>query len=207
MAANQRLLDTRDGNQQVGGALGKAERYLNMASLVAVLLAGVAVALSASRYAARRLDASALLRCLGLSRHQALGMYCLQLAALGLIAATTGALLGWLAQLGLFRLLQGLMPSEVPAGGMTPALAGIGTGLVALAGFALPPLAALGRVPPLRVLRRDLLPVPPSSWLVYGAALFALGLIMWRLSLDLYSLRPCSPGASSPPCCLVACYC
>ena len=185
LAANQRLLDTRDGNQQVGGALGKAERYLNMASLVAVLLAGVAVALSASRYAARRLDASALLRCLGLSRHQALGMYCLQLTALGLIAATTGALLGWLAQLGLFRLLQGLMPSEVPAGGMTPALAGIGTGLVALAGFALPPLAALGRVPPLRVLRRDLLPVPPSIWLVYGAALFALGLIMWRLSLDL----------------------
>jgi len=77
LAANQRLLDTRDGNRQIGGALGKAERYLNMASLVAVLLAGVAVAMSASRYAARRLDASALLRCLGLSRHQALGLYCL----------------------------------------------------------------------------------------------------------------------------------
>ncbi len=73
----------------------------------------------------------------------------------------------------------------VPAGGIIPALAGIGTGLVALAGFALPPIAALGQVPPLRVLRRDLLPIPPSSWLVYGAALFALGLIMWRLSLDL----------------------
>jgi len=143
------------------------------------------VALSASRYAARRLDASALLRCLGLSRHQALGLYCLQLAMLGLVAALAGALLGWLAQLGLFRLLHGLLPSEVPAGGMLPALAGIATGLVALAGFALPPLAALGQVPPLRVLRRDLLPVPPSSWLVYGAALLALGLIMWRLSLDL----------------------
>jgi putative ABC transport system permease protein len=185
LAANQRLLDTRDGNRQIGGALGKAERYLNMASLVAVLLAGVAVALSASRYAARRLDASALLRCLGLSRRQALGLYCVQLATLGLVAAVVGALVGWLAQLGLFRLLHGLMPSVIPPGGITPALAGIGTGLVALAGFALPPLAALGRVPPLRVLRRDLLPVPPSSWLVYGAALFALGLIMWRLSLDL----------------------
>lgn len=185
LAANQRLLDTRDGNRQIGGALGRAERYLNMASLVAVLLAGVAVALSASRYAARRLDASALLRCLGLSRHQALGLYSLQLAMLGLVAALAGALLGWLAQLGLFALLQGLLPNTVPPGGIAPALAGIGTGLVALAGFALPPLAALGRVPPLRVLRRDLLPVPPSSWLVYGAALFALGLIMWRLSLDL----------------------
>jgi len=185
LAANQRLLDTRDGNRQVGGALGKAERYLNMASLVAVLLAGVAVALSASRYAARRLDASALLRCLGLSRHQALGLYCLQLAMLGLAAALAGAVLGWLAQLGLFRLLQGLLPNEVPSAGIVPALAGIATGLVALAGFALPPIAALGKVPPLRVLRRDLLPVPASSWLVYGAALFALGLIMWRLSLDL----------------------
>ena len=185
LGANQRLRDTRDGNRQIGGALGKAERYLNMASLVAVLLAGVAVALAASRYAARRLDASALLRCLGLSRHEALGLFCLQLAMLGALAAMAGALLGWLAQLGLFRLLHGLLPTVVPAGGIAPALAGIGTGLVALAGFALPPLAALGRVPPLRVLRRDLLPVPPSSWLVYGAALLALGLIMWRLSLDL----------------------
>ncbi|WP_412460320.1 ABC transporter permease [Pseudomonas sp. SC11] len=185
LAANQRLLDTRDGNRQIGGALGRAERYLNMASLVAVLLAGVAVALSASRYAARRLDASALLRCLGLSRHQALGLFSLQLTVLGLVASLSGAWVGWLAQLGLFALLQGLLPSAVPSGNLAPALAGIGTGLVALAGFALPPLAALGRVPPLRVLRRDLLPTPPSSWLVYGAALFALGLIMWRLSLDL----------------------
>lgn len=185
LAANQRLRDTRDGNRQIGGALGKAERYLNMASLVAVLLAGVAVALSANRYAARRLDASALLRCLGLSRRETLGLYGVQLALLGTAAALSGALLGWLAQLGLFRLLHGLLPSVVPPGGLLPALAGIATGLVALAGFALPPLAALSKIPPLRVLRRDLLPVPPSSWLVYGAALFALGLIMWRLSLDL----------------------
>ncbi|MBM3109660.1 ABC transporter permease [Pseudomonas arcuscaelestis] len=185
LAPNQRLQDSRDGNRQIGGALGKAERYLNMASLVAVLLAGVAVALSASRFATRRFDASALLRCLGLSRGQALSLFCLQLAILGSLAALGGALLGWLAQLGLFKLLQGLMPAQIPPGGLAPALAGVATGLVALAGFALPPLAALGRVPPLRVLRRDLLPVPPSSWLVYGAALLALGLIMWRLSLDL----------------------
>lgn len=185
LAAHQRLEDARDGNRQVGGALGRAERYLNLASLAAVLLAGVAVALSAARFAARRFDASALLRCLGLSRNQALGLFSLQLALLGLGASAIGALLGWLAQLGLFYALQGLLPAQIPAGGVWPALAGIATGLVALAGFALPPLAALGRVPPLRVLRRDLLPVPASSWLVYGAALLALGLIMWRLSLDL----------------------
>lgn len=182
---HQEIKDARDGSQQIGGALGKAERYLNMASLVAVLLAGVAVALSASRFASRRYDASALLRCLGLSRGEALTLFSLQLAIIGLLSSLCGALLGWFAQLGLFALLQNLLPASVPPGGLLPALAGMGTGLVALAGFALPPLAALGRVPPLRVLRRDMLPIPASSWLVYGAALLALGLIMWRLSLDL----------------------
>lgn len=182
---NQRLDDARDGNRQIGGALGRAERYLNLASLAAVLLAGVAVALSAARFAARRFDASALLRCLGLSRREALALFGLQLALLGLLACLTGALIGWLGQHVLFHLLRGLVPADLPPAGIWPALAGIATGLVALAGFALPPLAALGRVPPLRVLRRDLLPVPASSWLVYGAALLALGLIMWRLSLDL----------------------
>lgn len=185
LAPNQRLEDAKDGNRQVGSALGRAERYLNLASLAAVLLAGVAVALSAARFAARRFDASALLRCLGLSRNQALGLFSLQLALLGITASLIGALLGWLAQLALFNLLQDLLPAQIPPGSLWPALAGMATGLVALAGFALPPLAALGRVPPLRVLRLDLLPVPASSWLVYGAALLALGLIMWRLSLDL----------------------
>ena len=185
LTPHQRLEDAHDGNRQIGGALGRAERYLNLASLAAVLLAGVAVALSAARFANRRFDASALLRCLGLSRREALSLFALQLAMLGIIASCAGALLGWLGQLLLFVLLQGLLPAGVPPGGALPALAGIATGLVALAGFALPPLAALGRVPPLRVLRRDLLPVPPSSWLVYGTALLALGLIMWRLSLDL----------------------
>lgn len=182
---HQRIETAKDGNRQIGGALGRAERYLNLASLAAVLLAGVAVALSAVRFAARRFDASALLRCLGLSRREALALYTLQLAYLGLAASLAGALLGWAAQHGLFFLLRNLVVSEVPPATLWPALAGIATGLVALAGFALPPLAALGRVPPLRVLRRDMLPIPPSSWLVYGAAVFALGLIMWRLSLDL----------------------
>ncbi|MBA1275124.1 ABC transporter permease [Pseudomonas azotifigens] len=182
---HQRIETARDGNRQIGGALGRAERYLNLASLAAVLLSGVAVALSAARFAARRFDASALLRCMGLSRREALLLFGIQLALLGVFASLCGALLGWLAQHGLFYLLRDLLSTEVPPATLWPALAGIATGLVALAGFALPPLASLGRVPPLRVLRRDMLPIPPSTWIVYGAAILALGLIMWRLSLDL----------------------
>jgi len=185
LAANQQLQDAHHGNRQIGDALGRAERYLNLASLAAVLLAGVAVALSANRFATRRFDASALLRCLGLSRREALLLYGTQLLTLGLVASLCGAFLGWLAQLGLIQMLGNLLPPLIPAAGIVPALAGMATGLVALAGFALPPLAALGRVPPLRVLRSDLLPVPMRTWLAYACAMIALGLIMWRLSLDL----------------------
>ncbi|WP_353744040.1 FtsX-like permease family protein, partial [Pseudomonas sp.] len=110
LAANQRIQGARDSNRQIGGALGRAERYLNLSSLAAVLLSGVAVALSATRFAARRFDASALLRCFGLSRRQALTLYSIQLGLLGLSACLCGALIGWLAQYGLFFLLDGLLP-------------------------------------------------------------------------------------------------
>ncbi|MBB3104425.1 ABC transporter permease [Azomonas macrocytogenes] len=185
LAANQSIETVKDENRQIGGALERAERYLNLASLAAILLAGVAVALSATRFANRRLDNSALLRCLGLSQRETLQLYTLQLGILGLLASFAGALLGWLAQQGLFFLLRNLLSSQVSETNLWPMLTGIATGMVALAGFALPPLAALGRVPPLRVLRRDILPVPLSSWLVYGAAIAALATIMWRLTLDL----------------------
>lgn len=185
LAAHQQLQDPRDGSRQIGGALQRAERYLGLASLAAVLLAGVAVALSASRFASRRYDFAALLRCLGLSRALALRLFALQLLLLGLLACLAGIILGSLAQAGLFQLLAGLLPAQIPAPGWRPALLGAAVGMVALAGFALPPLAALGRVAPLRVLRRDLAPLPLSSLSAYACALLALALIMWWLSLDL----------------------
>jgi putative ABC transport system permease protein len=85
---------------------------------------------------------------------------------LALLASILGSLIGWLAQLALFELLAGLLPEDIPAGSLKPFVTGIATSIVMLAGFALPPLIALGRIAPLRVLRRDLLPVAPATWLL-----------------------------------------
>lgn len=184
LRADQRVEGVREGNRQLGNALQRAERYLNLASLAAVLLAGVAAALSANRYAARRLDSGALLRCMGMSRGQLAVFHGVQLLTIGLLASLAGAVLGWAIQLGLFGLLKGLLPPDLPSGGIAPALAGMATGLTALTGFALPPLLTLSKVPPIRVLRRDTLPTPAGTLAIYGTALLALGVIMWRLSLD-----------------------
>lgn len=185
LAPNQQILTGKDGNMPLNNTLTRGESYLNLASLVAILLASVAVALSANQFALRRFDNSALLRCLGLSRRQVLALYTLQLAYIGLLACIIGAGLGWLVQLGLFKLLAGLVSGALPSGGIAPAVAGILTGLITLAGFAIPPLAALGNTPPIRVLRQDIFPTPPRSWFVYGIAITALAIIMWRLSLNI----------------------
>ncbi len=185
LSPSQKILTIADGSKEVSGALNRAQNYLNLASLVGILLASVAIALSANQFANNRYDASALLRSLGMQQKQVLWLYGFELLYVSMMGAIIGAVLGWFAQRGLFFLLQDLISTELPSGGIMPALAGIATGFTVLIGFALPPLAALGRTPPLRVLREDLLPTPLKSFVVYGIALVALFLIMWQLSLNI----------------------
>src|SRR5512139_3361820 len=67
----QRMETVRDLRPEVRQTLDRAEKFLGLAALVAVLLAAVAVALAASRYLRRHLDAAAMLRCLGAPVRQA----------------------------------------------------------------------------------------------------------------------------------------
>lgn len=181
----QQLTTVADDNQQIGSALDRAAQFLGLASIAAVVLAGVAVALSASRFATRHFDTSALLRCLGASRRRVMTIFLIQLACLGLVATLVGLALGWVMQWGLVQLLRELLPPDLPGVGLKPLLVGSATGLIALAGFALPPLIRLGKVAPLRVLRRDLAPLPSSGWLIYGLALGGLSLLMWQFTGNL----------------------
>ena len=54
-----------------------------------------------------------------------------------------------------------------------PALLGLGVGLTLLLGFGLPPVLQLARVPPLRVMRRDVGTPKAASLGVLGAGAFS----------------------------------
>ncbi|OYQ87438.1 ABC transporter permease [Wohlfahrtiimonas chitiniclastica] len=185
LAPHQSLLTPKDGNEQINGALSRAQTYLNLASLVGILLSSVAIALAANQFAARRYDDSALLRALGMPKNAVLALYGMMLMYLGIMGAIIGAVFGYGVQWGLLALLSNVIKGDLPAGGLLPAISGMSTGLIVLLGFALPPLAALGRTPPIRVLREDAVPVPFKNFVVYGLAIAALFLIMWQLSLNL----------------------
>jgi putative ABC transport system permease protein len=177
----ERLRDITEASPQVRNAVERAGRFLSLASLVSVLLCAIAVAMAARRYVSRHLDVVALLKTLGATRRFTLTVSVVQLLALALVAATVGAALGFIAQEWLLRTIRGLLSvTELPAASALPLAVGFVTAVAVLAGFALPPLLQLSRVPALRVLRRDVGPPPPLMLLAFGPALaVVLLLIYW----------------------------
>ena len=182
----ERLRDITDASPQVRNAVERAGRFLSLASLVSVLLCAIAVAMAARRYVHRHLDTVALLKTLGATRNFTLAISILQLLALALLAAGAGAALGFLAQEWLLRTIRGLLAvTELPAASLTPLAIGFVTAIAVLAGFALPPLQQLARVPALRVLRRDIGPPPPLVLLAFGPALAVVLILIYWVVLDL----------------------
>lgn len=186
LGEGERLRDIEDANPQIRSAMDRAGRFLNLASLVSVLLAAVAVAMAARRYSHRHRDRTALMKCMGASQSLIMRSSLLQLLMLALTGGIAGSLLGYLAQQGLAWVMRDMIGQNLPPPGSGPGFLGIVTALCILAGFALPDLMQMGKTPPLRVLRHDIGPPPMRygiSWMAGIAAVVALLLWMVRDTL------------------------
>ena len=73
----------------------------------------------------------------------------------------------------------------LPPPGVWPALFGAGVGFTLLFGFGLPPVLQLARVPPLRVIRRDVGAMKPASIAVLGAGALGFAALLLAVSSDL----------------------
>ena len=182
---SQRILDIHEDRPELGSALERAERYLGLSSIVVILISGVAIAMATRRYTERHFNATALLRCLGCKQNEILWLYSSQFVVLGLVSSAIGCLLGWFAQEALFHLLSGLLPQQIASPGLLAVFFGFIIGMTVLLGFALPPLLRLKQVSPLRVLRRELEPLPSSAWLIYGLSIGIIGILIWKYTEDL----------------------
>ena len=89
--------------------------------------------------------------------------------SLGLLASLGGVLLGFAVHFVFVSLLAGLLDAQLPPATPGPALFGLGVGMTLLVAFGLPPVLQLARVPPLRVIRRDVGSLKASSLLVLAA--------------------------------------
>ena len=180
LAPNYRWRGVRDSNRSIGSALERAESFLLLGGLLAVLLAGVAVALAATRYARRHYDHVAILKTLGATPHEIQWGYAMALAVIGTVAIAIGLLVGGIVHFAIVELLAGFLPVRLPAPDARPFLVGAITGAVCLGAFALPPIVVLRNISPMRVIRRDLEHVDHSRGLTYAAASAgSLLLLVW----------------------------
>ncbi len=180
----ERLVDIAEASPQIRSSTRRAGRFLNLSALITVLLAAVAVAMAARRYTRRHLDNVALMKCMGAPQSLVLQVTVIELGLLALIAAVLGGAFGYLAQEVLAWLLRDVVRAELPAPAAAPALLGAVTALAILVGFALPPMLQLKRVPPARVLRRNLEPPPLRYSVSHGLALAALLVVLFWLVRD-----------------------
>jgi len=182
---NTRVESLESGQPQMRATLDRAERFLSLVAVLSSMIAAVAIAMSARRYMQRHTDACAVYKFLGLSPRQILAAFGIEFVLLGLGGAVVGVVLGYLAHYGLLMSLGGLLQVSLPHPSAVPALVGVAAGLVLLTGFALPPLLALTRVAPLRVLRRDIGAPPVSVWAAYMLGLGAFVSLLLVAARDL----------------------
>lgn len=195
LSAGESIQTLADSQQQIGKALDRANQFLMLAALTAVLLAGIAIVIAVRQFVDRHLDTVAILRCLGASQSDVISTFALVLLWTGLPALLLGAGLGYLSQNLLVLSLGDLLPGTVPGAGLKPVLIAMAIGLLALLGYGLPPLLRLRTVPPVRVLNRQMGAAPASQFVGDATALlFSLALIWW-LSADL-KLGAVMAGAS-----------
>ena len=181
---NEEIEDVEDSAPQIKSAIDRSARFLRIASLVAVLLCAIAVAMAARRYVQRHLDSVALLKTLGATRGFVLTVSLSQLVVIGLSAAILGSVIGFVTQSWLVQLLSGWLRGDLPPPGLAPLGVGFLTAIAVLGGCALPPLLQLSRTPALRVLRRDVGPPPPMVILAFGPAVLAIAFLIWWVMRD-----------------------
>ncbi|WP_108470839.1 ABC transporter permease [Rhodanobacter thiooxydans] len=179
------LITPEQTQERMRTSFDRAGAFLRLTALLSALLAGIAIALSAQRYARRKTTEVALLRALGMSRRRVLGLLLGTLGALAVPATALGVLLALgLAQLAwlLASQLFGNVPTVLP---LAPSFAAAAMGTAVLVGFALPPLARLAEVAPVAVFRQSMQRrVRRFDALYLIPALVALGLI-WSQSSSL----------------------
>ncbi|ODT32114.1 MAG: ABC transporter permease [Hydrogenophaga sp. SCN 70-13] len=180
-----RLESLEGGRPEMQRTLGRAEKFLNLVALLAALLCAVAVAIAARGFAQRHLDDCAMLRVLGLSQGNMARAYTVEFAAVGLLASALGVLLGWAVHHVFVWLLAGLVESSLPPPGPVPVLLGLGMGLTLLLAFGLPPVLQLAKVPPLRVIRRDVGQLKPATLGVLGLGVLGFAALLLAVSRDL----------------------
>jgi putative ABC transport system permease protein len=175
-----RSRNREEGSDRANNASDRAQRFLSLTAVISLLLSAVAIAMSARRFAHRRMDTVALMKSLGASQRFVISAASVQLVLLGVFGIVAGSIVGFVVEQIVTDMLADIIQGDLPPVGFSPVLLASGSALILLVGFAMPSLIQLRNTPPLRVLRHDEMPPPPSRLLVAGTSLIAVAVMLYQ---------------------------
>lgn len=179
----------RDAQPTVRRAIGRVERYLGLVALLSLILGGIGVAMIVRAWIGERTAAVAVLRCLGFRPREVLWLYAGNVVLLAAVASAVGGLAGSLVPLLIERWLGELLPAGVELRWQgLPILRGVALGIGIALVFSLPPLLAIWRVAPSRVLRQEAEPLPVprmARWSAFAVLVVGVFAAAWTQSDDL----------------------
>jgi len=174
----------KDDDSALGSSVARAERFFLLASLLAIVLASVSIAVAAQRYSQRHFDPVAIMKTLGASRSMVQKVYLLQILFISVLGISLGAVAGYVIQYLVAEAISDRVDVAIASWHWRPFLMAVFTGAVCAALFSLYPLLKLFSVPPLRVLRRQLESNSVTRLVQYLASGGAILLLMWLYSRD-----------------------
>jgi len=182
LKTNQNWEGIKDRQSPLGSNLDRAERFLLLAGLFGIMLAAVAMAVSAKRYCERQYDPVAMMKTLGGSRTTIRNIFLLHLSLVTAFSIAAGLAIGFILQnIGAGYLAQ-FMGTELPQSGFRPWVLSIFIGVICALMFSLKPLLDLFDIPPLRVLRRNLGDTLALSRIHITVSLLTIFALMWLFS-------------------------
>ena len=181
----QELVTVNDGRPEIARTLERANEFLTLVVMIAVLIAAVAVALGARRFSQKQQPSIAVMRCCGATQASVTKLLAIEFTLVAFAGSLAGLTLGWLAQMALVNLMQGFVSERLPGVGWVPALQGLYAGFWLLFAFSLPPLQALRRVSAAQILRNDVPAFPVQSLAGYVLAFAGFAGLMWWIAGNL----------------------
>jgi putative ABC transport system permease protein len=191
VAAGARVETVADSQRRMSSAYDNLIKFLNIIGFVALVLGVLSIASAVGMYLHQKVRTAAVLRCLGMGGRDLAAMYFFQVAAISLVGASLGAVLGWGLQGLISNISEGFLPvrlSVTPHFGVMAL--GVVLGVLLTLGMSVFKLFALSGVSAMHLLREglaqrsdtyDVRGLSVAALLLYLAARILLG--SWGLSL------------------------
>lgn len=179
---NQNWYGVKDRQSPIANNLQRAEKFLLLAGLLGIILAAVAIAVSAKRYCERQYDSVAMMKTLGGSRKQIRAIYALHLTLVCALSLLIGLSVGFLLQYLAGQYMATSLAITLPPASFRPWLSALFIGVVCAVMFSIKPLLDLFDIAPLRVLRRNLGEQLSVSKVHLALSAVTVFLLMWLFS-------------------------